>query len=238
MDDERGLYVGVQDAKTVEQWNTPLKSICENKLRVPLAGNHRSTFLEHPAARFKMNMLRELRQNYASFIADAESSIGLAEPPADAAKPAVYHVYPVSPPTVMRLGFEDWLPPAMRGLEVYFPAEDWRIPDDACRTSGQNLPDVRRRPVPECCEALCLVCGCGLYWEAINAPAQLHCVECQPVPSRRMAEDLWLVESERSLVCVSDNERWVRAAFFHLAEADRQQREEAATKAAKDNAGF
>ena len=185
-----------------------------------------------------MNMLRELRQNYASFIADAESSIGLAEPPADAAKPAVYHVYPVSPPTVMRLGFEDWLPPAMRGLEVYFPAEDWRLPFEplAATSSADNLE--RRRPIPECCEALCPVCGCGLYWEAINAPAQLHCVVCQPVPSRRMAEDLWLVESERSLVCVSDNERWVRAAFFHLAEADRQQREEAAAKAAKDNAGF
>lgn len=187
-----------------------------------------------------MNMLRELRQNYASFIADAESSIALAEPPADAAKPAVYHVHPVSPPTVMRLGFEDWLPPACRGLEVYFPVEDWRLssdpPADFCgqlRTSAE-----RRRPIPESREALCPVCGCGLYWEAINAPAQMMCVVCQPAPSRRMAEDLWLVESERSLVCVSDNERWIRAAFFHLAEAERQQREEAATKATKDNAGF
>ncbi len=186
-----------------------------------------------------MNILRELRQNYASSIADAEASTGLAEPPADAAKPAVYHVYPVSPPTVMRLGFEDWLPPAMRGLEVYFPAEDWRIPSDPRKTHGRPMEDPRKtRSVPECVEALCPACGCGLYWEAINAPAQLHCVECQPVPSRRMAEDLWLVESERSLVCVSDNERWVRVAFFHLAEADRQQREEAAAKAAKDNAGF
>ena len=186
-----------------------------------------------------MSLLRELRQNYASFIADAESSIGLAEPPADAAKPSVYHVYPVSQPTVMRLGFEDWLPPAYRGLEVYFPAEDWRLPEDPWKTHERPMENPwKTRSVPECCEALCPVCGCGLYWEAINAPAQLHCVVCQPVPSRRMAEDLWLVEDERSLVCVSDNERWVRAAFFHLAEADRQQREEAAAKAAKDNAGF
>ncbi len=185
-----------------------------------------------------MNMLRELRQNYASFIADAESSIALAEPPAEAAKPAVYHVYPVSPPTVMRLGFEDWLPPAYRGLEVYFPAEDWRIPAEPLAAISSAGDGKTRRPIPESREALCPVCGCGLYWEPIGAPAQLLCIECQPIPSRRMAEDLWLVESERSLVCVSDNERWVRCAFFHLAEADRQQREEAATKAAKDNAGF
>ena len=92
-----------------------------------------------------MNMLRELRQNYASFIADAESSIALAEPPAEAAKPAVYHVYPVSPPTVMRLGFEDWLPPAYRGLEVYFPAEDWRIPaEPLAATSSAGDGKTRR----------------------------------------------------------------------------------------------
>lgn len=185
-----------------------------------------------------MSLLTQLRQDSASFIADAASPLPLDASPVAAAGPATpasVTAYVVSPPEEWSLPEADWLPPVMRGLPVFLPADDWWIP-----TEAPWAPSTPASAVAETMpgEGLCCTCGCPLFWQPIGDDVDPICVECSPPPIKRMVEDLWLAIDGVQMKRVSDDPKWLRAAFAHLKPAEDQRRAEAAVKAAKENEGF
>ena len=118
--------------------------------------------------------------------------------------------FEVEPPDVTILGDNDFLPPVIRGLQVYHPRLNWELSGRAPvnpSNAAHWIPITLVGPA-----APCPRCGCCLFWEPIGNPEARCCVECDP-PSPRLVENLWLVENENRQVCVSESDRWKRAAF-------------------------
>lgn len=189
-----------------------------------------------------MSLLAQLRKDAGGFVADAEAMLPLDASSVAAAGPASFTAYVVSPPEWWTLPAFDWLPPVMRGLPVYLPADDWWIPDwlvEAASTPASATVVARRRDGAESSrDRPCRDCGCPLFWEPVGQADSIRCVECSPPAIRRMVEDLWLAGGDGWLECVSKSPKWIRAAFAHLKPAEDLRRAEHAKNAARENEGF
>lgn len=142
----------------------------------------------------------------------------------------------VSPPTYWPIGDHEWLPPAVRGLQMVYPAEDWGLNESSVEAAQAVPQELQRRKYQG--HPLCPACGSPLFWSPLGDLAGNLCVQCHPPTSPRMVEDLWLADLDGWQVCVSKSETWKRAAFSHLAEQLKRQQERSAARAAIENEGF
>ena len=150
--------------------------------------------------------------------------------------PANFVVHPVSPPTYWPIDHHAWLPEAVRGLEMVYPAEDWGLNLTSVEAAQAAAQEVRRRQQRG--DPLCPACGSPLFWSPLGDLDGNLCVQCHPRTSPRLVEDLWLAELDGWQACVSNSETWKRAAFSHLAGQLRKQQERDAARAAIENQGF
>lgn len=54
--------------------------------------------------------------------------------------------------------------------------------------AGEPLDEA---PAPSATPQPCPTCGCPFFWEDLGG--RVHCCECVPIPSRRMAAEAWFV---------------------------------------------
>jgi len=148
-------------------------------------------------------------------------------------------VHSVSPPTYWPIGYHEWLPPAVRGLQMVYPAEDWGLNESSVEAAQAAPQEFQRRHQRG--DPLCPVCGCPLFWSPLGDLAGNICAQCQPPTSPRMVEDLWLADGEGYQACVSRSEKWKNVLFRiipNYSEQLKRQQERSAARAAIENEGF
>lgn len=163
---------------------------------------------------------------------------------------------------------DDWLPRFFRGLPVVqvlgpVPFHGGRSGSVAARAAASAAststvapadqatppapPTVAAAPCPTCSNDPASDLGGFLFWEQVGPARNVRCVECSPPPMRKLVADLWLVEWDEAArdgagcerwLCASENDRWKRVAFAHLAAAEQKQRESSAASVKLDNEGF
>lgn len=146
-----------------------------------------------------MDLLSQIRQDSAAFLATPSPAAETVSPPIVVAIPPKPSKPPIPRPSLAELHLPTspwWLEiAAVPGDAMYGPlsatgergahVQPHDAPPSSLAASGLDVPDQQPRATP----TPCFECGCPLAWEDLARAC--HCCECRPIPGRRMVRGLW-----------------------------------------------